>query len=748
MSNIAKNSLVKILLVEDNPADIDLIIELLNEAIYFDFNLKNTENLTDGLEILEEEHFDIILLDLSLPDSHGFETIINTRERVEDIPIIVLTGLNDELIARKAVQAGAQDYLIKGQIESNPLVRSIYHAIDRHGMLKTIESLVNTLQKDRKNLKKIIDFNADSILIVSKEGKVRFANPGAVKLFGIEEKNLIGRDFGIPSINGDTTNINIVNGKGKINVAEMNAVDINWEGEEAYLLSLRDISDRIKYEKKIRESERKYRELFENSPYPIALLSGKFELVDCNSGLEELLGYKKSELLGLKYRDYQIFSKEDKFRILDYLENEKNSINSQPVELDIRKKHGKQMCIKLNFSSINLKNEKFNYILIEDITDLKQSKKVVKKLEQTLHEMNALIEHAPQPIFLMHISGKILRVNKEAKDLLGYIDKEILSTNICNLFPYQYKDRVINHFCKDIYKSSIPNKIESTVKTKDGRLINVEIISTILRIADNVIIQSFFSDITERKSYEYKRQLLLDQLISSIEFKSKFLATMSHELRTPLNAILGFSQILLEESWGKLNDQQIDYLKDIYSAGTHLLTLINSILDLSKIEAGKFKLNLEKFNLGEFLEEIHMIIKPLYSKKKLQFHIKKSFKSHEIIADPLRLKQILFNLLSNAIKFTEKGNIDLLLFEDDRFWEFQIIDTGIGIAKEDYDVIFREFGRIENDKTKEIQGAGLGLALARRLINLHGGKIWFESEFGKGSKFYFKIPKLSLDNKS
>ena len=247
------------------------------------------------------------------------------------------------------------------------------------------------------------------------------------------------------------------------------------------------------------------------------------------------------------------------------------------------------------------------------------------------------------------------------------------------------------------------------------------------------------------KDSEESLRNLLEQLIASLEFKAKFFASMSHDLRTPLNAIIGFSDLLIEGASGNLNNEQLDYLKDIKASADVLLELIDSILDYSKIEAGKFELSICKFNLFSIIEELKAIVKPLHLKKGLNFYLEGINEQSYLNADPLRFKQVLYNLVDNAIKFTEKGSITLKGIERMDHWEFQIKDTGIGIAKEDFEVVFREFMRIEKDIIKPVSGSGLGLALTKRLIQLHGGNIWFESEVGKGTTFYFTIPKHLRD---
>jgi len=729
-----------ILLIEDNLGDTRLIQEILNEADNFSFNLIFARNLSDGLRFIEEAVLDVVLLDLTLPDSKGFQTIVRIREKAKDIPIIILTGLKDENFARKAVQAGAQDYFVKGQIDSNPLARSIFYAIERHKMTHKIESLVKTLQKNEYRLKKIIEENADSIIIVDKNGIVQFVNPIAERFFEREKKKFIGQHFGYP-ITPESNEITLTRKGGMIIIGEMNAVNIEWEGESAKLLTIRDVSEHRMYEQRLQESEERYRDLFENSPYPILILNKHGVVVDCNSSLEKLIGFDKDDLINKNYEDTPLVPSEYKSLFNQIYKEILEGIIPDPIEIKLIKKNKRKIWLNLRFSLINLWKEKFIYILIQDITELKQSEQEIRKLEQILHEMNALIENAPLAIFLIHKSGKILRANQEAIRLFKYREDELLTFKIFDLFSGESSEIINKHYSNDIYNSKEPNTLELSVQRKDGKFIDIEMTSTIIEIANNFIIQSFFSEITERKDFERTREKLLDQLIISSNFKSQFLATMSHELRTPLNSLLGFSELLLMESYGTLNNTQKNFLMDIKSAGEDLLTLINSILDLSKIDAGMFKLTLEKVKLQYLIEQVKAIIRPLYIKKKLGFEVDGIKSEDFLIVDTKHFKRILNNLLSNAIKFTFKGIISMKCIERSDHWEFQVIDMGVGIAKQDFDVVFREFGRVENSRIKKVPGTGLGLALTKRLVQLHGGEIWFESELGRGSTFFFTIPK-------
>jgi len=216
---------------------------------------------------------------------------------------------------------------------------------------------------------------------------------------------------------------------------------------------------------------------------------------------------------------------------------------------------------------------------------------------------------------------------------------------------------------------------------------------------------------------------------------------MSHELRTPLNAIIGLSELLVEKLYGELNSKQIEFLKDIHSSGEQLLEMINRILDISKIEAGKLQLNIQLVSLNEIILQIESTMRPIYSKKGLQFTFQGFEKERLVYADPIRLKEIIQNLISNAIKYTPAGSITIKYSENDKYSEISVVDTGIGIAEKDHKRVFKEFERIENQLSQSTQGTGLGLSLTRRLIHLHGGEISFKSEEGKGSTFTFTIPK-------
>jgi signal transduction histidine kinase/HAMP domain-containing protein len=231
------------------------------------------------------------------------------------------------------------------------------------------------------------------------------------------------------------------------------------------------------------------------------------------------------------------------------------------------------------------------------------------------------------------------------------------------------------------------------------------------------------------------------QLEVANKHKSEFLANMSHELRTPLNAIIGFSEVLLERLFGEINEKQDDYLKDIHSSGRHLLSLINDILDLSKIEAGRMELEPSTFELASALSNAMTLVRERAQRHGIVMGQQVDAKLGEITADERKFKQIVVNLLSNAVKFTpDGGRIDVSACREDDNVVVAVHDTGIGIAPEDQAAVFEEFRQVGRNYTNKHEGTGLGLALTKKFVELHGGRIWLESEAGKGSTFTFTIP--------
>ena len=237
-----------------------------------------------------------------------------------------------------------------------------------------------------------------------------------------------------------------------------------------------------------------------------------------------------------------------------------------------------------------------------------------------------------------------------------------------------------------------------------------------------------------------------EELRKATQAKSEFLAQMSHELRTPLNVVIGFSELMLDRVPGKINKEQRRCLNDILSSGKHLLSLINDILDLSKIESGKMALRLRDFSLTDVLEPLRSVMMSMITPRKQSLEVEVAEGLSPVRADKAKIRQVLLNLLSNSTRFTpDGGKLRIEAVRDDNWCQVRVIDTGIGIKKENQERIFEPFCQLDSPLTEEKSGTGLGLTIAKQIIEKHGGRIWVESGYGKGSRFTFTVPLATAD---
>ena len=260
----------------------------------------------------------------------------------------------------------------------------------------------------------------------------------------------------------------------------------------------------------------------------------------------------------------------------------------------------------------------------------------------------------------------------------------------------------------------------------------------------NVVLDLKIRDRTSE--LELKQQQLITanaELERASRLKSQYLADLSHEMRTPLNAVNGFSELLLEETYGRLAPQQRRYVENILASGRHLLRMVNDILDLSKIEAGRMELRVEEFSLRQAIESAVSVTQPVAQKKGLEVEVAIEAELDAIELDPGKTKQVLYNLVSNAVKFTDSGRVTISAARSpagSQWVELVVADTGIGIGEQDQARIFADYERVDGPHSGHREGTGLGLALTRRLVELQGGTISVESEPGRGSRFVVRLP--------
>jgi PAS domain S-box-containing protein len=360
----------------------------------------------------------------------------------------------------------------------------------------------------------------------------------------------------------------------------------------------------------------------------------------------------------------------------------------------------------------------------------------------------SIAESSADAIFTTDIDGRLTYYSPGAEDLLGYQAQEVLGRRGAAVYRGGFAEA--RSIMQRLRAEGRIKNYETAIQAKDGHWVEVSSSLSLLRNATGAVVGTLAicKDITERKhaeaalrASEARYRQAKDAAELANRAKSEFLANMSHELRTPLNAIIGFSEVLLEKMCGDLNARQEEYLHDILSSGNSLLSLINDILDLTRIEAGTQELLLSECDLPQLLEGSLGLIKERALAHNLTLSLEVDQALGTLCIDPRKVKQILFHLLSNAVKFTPAGGtVGVKATRLAHAACIAVWDTGIGIAAEEQQRIFEAFQQVGQGFTGKTEGTGLGLTLTRKFVELHGGTIWVKSTAGGGSTFTFTLP--------
>ena len=619
-----------------------------------------------------------------------------------------------------------------------------------------------------KNLTAILEKNADGIVIVNNEGRVLYVNPAAELLFDRTKMEFLGYPFGFPVSDDKITDYVIVKKNGVLSEAEFRVVNIQWNKQPAYQLSVRDITLRKQTEEALTESEGKYRSIYENINVGILLTIPDGEILAANDFACELFGMTEEEICR-KGRDAIIDMTDPRFQAI--LEERKRNGKARGELTLIR---NDKTTFEGELSSVifpDRDGKERTSMVIQDLTRRKQSEDALRKSEE---KFRSIMENSADAIFIADNNGRYIYTNNAVTTLLGFTPEEMKSLTLIDLSP---KDRIDEYL--EIFNSLQSDRTiftELELLKNDGTFLSVDLNSTILpdgtvygscrdisgrKLAEEELQkhrEHLEELVKERTSELYEREKELQKAKESAEVanqaKSVFLATMSHEIRTPMNAVLGYADLLgymLEDK------TQRNYLESIKSSGKSLLTLINDILDLSKIEAGKLEMQFEFISPVFFFSEFERIFSLELMEKGLELKMEVlSGTPAGLCVDEVRLRQILLNLIGNAIKFTDEGYIKLSVWtENPQVIELkegkteelidliiEVEDTGIGISIELNDEIFKPFSQQPGQSVKKYGGTGLGLAITQRLVKLMNGTIQLSSEVKKGSKFRIIIPEV------
>jgi PAS domain S-box-containing protein len=506
-------------------------------------------------------------------------------------------------------------------------------------------------------------------------------------------------------------------------------------------------------ERAVLESEKRFRAVVEDQTDLICRFNPDGLLTFVNDAFCRFHGKSPKELIGTNF--FHTLSEEDAAIPLSY-------INALPADAPVLSfdhrlysPDGREVWHQYRVRRLFQKKDDTREFqaVIQDITQRKQSEQALRGSEE---KYRSLIDHIPDVVWTADSNRNLLYISGNAVKVLGYSAEELLQNG-----RQLWMDRIhpedaprVSQAYQKLFSSGEKFDVEYQIRRKDGQWIWLhDRARTTQPRQGTLCADGIFLDVTQRRRADEVIQHAREAAESANLAKSQFLANMSHELRTPLNAIIGFSEILSDKTFGDLNARQLKYSNNILTSGRHLLQLINDILDLAKVEAGRVELMPSTFAVAKALSEAQTIVKTLANKKNISLEFQVASDLPSLFADEAKFKQVMYNLLSNAIKFTPEGGKVLVTaaiqnatpgdsISTGESLRVAVTDTGLGIKVNDQERVFKEFEQVDSSYGRQQQGTGLGLALTKRLVELHGGRIWVESEGveGKGSTFTFLIP--------
>ncbi len=621
--------------------------------------------------------------------------------------------------------------------------------------------LQEQLRESQLYNRSLVEASPDALVTVDPDLIITDVNEQFVRMTGAPRDTLIGSAFkeyftdpdrAVAGVRrtlreGSVANFELVLNSydGKRTLVSFNAtVFKDGEGKTVGIFaSARDITEQKRTEEKLRESQNYNRGLIEASPDALVTVAPDLIITDVNEQMVRLTGYARKHLIGSRFPELFVEPRWAEHGVRRALEE--NTVTN--YELLLRKRNGQRIPVSFNAGTAYDMAGNVRGILAA-ARDITEQKRLEAQLRESQNYNRSLVESNVDALMMTDVLGIITDVNKQMEVLTGLTREQLIGTPFKKYFT---DSAVAEEGIRRVLNENKVTDYELTVRSVGNRTVDVSYNATTFRDTEGRLRGVFASvrDITESKRLrgqleERNRDLVVqnERVREANRMKSEFLANMSHELRTPLNSIIGFSEFLLAEEDRSTPAEQQEYLSYILSSGRHLLQLINDVLDLAKVEAGKLELYPGPFSAPKAVAEVTAMVKPQVEQKHLTLVTTIAPEIDVVSLDMLRFKQILYNLLSNAVKFTdEQGRIEVHLApHGDRAFTLQVADTGIGIAPEDLPRLFREFEQLEVGPGRRFQGSGLGLSLTRRLVEMHGGTIEVTSKLGSGSTFTVTLP--------
>ncbi|MDG1844417.1 MAG: PAS domain S-box protein [Nitrospinaceae bacterium] len=482
-------------------------------------------------------------------------------------------------------------------------------------------------------------------------------------------------------------------------------------------------------------------QLIDTANAPIFGIDTDGNVNEWNQKVEQITGFNKDEVMGHNLVKTRI-TEEFKKPVQEVLDKALKGNETSNYEVPLFTKSGERVMVLLNATTRRSPQGKIVGVVGvgQDITELDQSR---SEMENISKELTQLIDTANAPIFGVDINGNVNEWNQKVEQITGFNKDEVMGRNLVKTMITEEFKKAVQEVLDKALKGNETSNYEVPLFTKSGERVMVLLNATTRRSPQGKIVGvvGVGQDITELDQSRSEKEETNLRLEEANQHKSKFISSMSHELRTPLNGILGFTELLKGEHFGKLNDPQREFVDQVENSGKHLLELISGLLDVAKIDSGSMMIDLKLCKPYELFLSVVGLIQPQLVEKKIILNQLIDPTAETIVCDIRKIKQIMVNLISNAIKYTpENGIIEITLTKNKKHTKIIVSDNGIGISKKDQDIIFNEFAQANRVRDEALGGTGIGLALSRRLVELHGGEIGVTSEENKGSKFWFTIP--------
>ncbi len=744
---------LRVLLVEDNPGDVELIRTYLGESQTIAFDLQVAATLKGAQEVLGAGGADGVLLDLGLPDAEHFEALEELRATWGEMPIVVLTGQDDAVVGVDAIRRGACDYLSKSEISSELLVRTLVYSIERR---RNRQSLVakETLYRD------LFENTLDGLAVhqvrnvgdeLAFDARFLTVNDAFLKHIGKTREEVVGRSLWSVSMDLATVcrpvfrDVALNGGSGRTefylgSLEKTFEVSAFRNSPDQVTATFHDVTEKLRDAQEINE-QRQLLEKVEGS----ALMGSWRRNLKTNQELWSRGMFRIFELPveggAPPFAEQRKLFEEGEFEKLSAVLNGAIQ-HGRPFLIDVRRRSAGGEIRWLEAHGIPSRDQTGE---VSEILGFVRDVSAEREAESQVRLLATVARTTDNLVVITDSARKIMWVNDAFERVSGYGLAEIRGRYPRDLLNGPETDLAAVESMEQRLARGERVNLELANYSRDERLYWVDLTVEALR-DESGRIQNFVSvgaDVTERRKVEDDLRKAKNRADSANRAKSQFVANMSHEIRTPLNAILGMSELVRSDP---TSAEAQEYLETISASGDTLLELISAILHFSQIESGRVELRDKDVMLAELIDECMRLEKHAAEERKLQFSSRvDSQVPAGIRGDQARLRQILINLVNNAIKFTTVGEVTVSVgpgrgLIDGPALRFAVVDTGMGIAECDQEKIFESFHQVDVSDSREFGGAGLGLAICRRLVELMGGRIAVRSEIGEGSEFYFEIP--------